>query len=103
MSDRISQFRTIRLSHHPGASDRGQWVWALSISETRTGVPHGSVLARGVLDDLPAAPTPPEIWEAILGLADLHCGGYGFEGRAEHPEPPDGGYGGEVEITAPLF
>jgi hypothetical protein len=74
MADRSSAFKTIRLSIHPSASDRGQAVWALSISRTVRGVPHGAVLARGVLEDLPGSPTLAEMWEAVHDVAGCPWG-----------------------------
>jgi len=101
MADRISTFRTIRLSIHPSPLGGGPAEWALSVAATTGGVPRGQVLMRGRLHDLGTDPTVPEIWDAIWSIADMHCAAAGFEEWPEAPAPPDGGHGGESETPLP--
>jgi len=69
MPDRTSRWRSVKLVLAPSQTGSGQATWALVLEVVRGGVPHASVVERGVVPLEGATPPLGEIWEAIHNVA----------------------------------
>jgi len=72
MNDRISRYRSSRLSIYWPVQAGGQARWALLATTVKNGIPGGHIIADGVLPSQSAYPAEWEVWEAI----DLIAGQY---------------------------
>lgn len=72
MNDRISRYRSARLSLFLPARDGGNVRYALLRLGVRNGVPQGQILVDGVLPSAPASPTTEELLELFDSALRQH-------------------------------
>ncbi len=61
MNDRISQYRSARLSIYPPQRAGGNCRWALLESRIKRGIPAGVILSDGIIASAPSHPTEAEV------------------------------------------
>lgn len=65
MTDRVSRFRVARLSLFPSVLETGPARYALIANTIRNGVPHGRILADGVVPGVSTYPGLEELLDAF--------------------------------------
>lgn len=72
MPDRISQYRTARLSLFLPHRDGGNVRYALLVNTVIRGVPSGQIVVDGTLPSAPARPTTEELLELFDSAIRQH-------------------------------
>lgn len=61
MNDRISMFRSARLSIYPPLRSGANCRWALLTTVVKRGIPTGQIIQDGIIGSAPAMPNEAEI------------------------------------------